>query len=126
MNRSLAKNDRDFLREKVLRDIADRVQPFNKSLVAKQELQSYLKALAKQYPGKGISDVTSRYSFKKTCCLLEQTGGAHLRYNATVKGKTVNLNIWVMRDRDLYLAMPRGDLIEEWKAQAAAESKKQR
>jgi hypothetical protein len=115
MNRSLVKNYRDFLRKKVLRDIADRVRPFNKSLVAKQELQSYLKALAKQYPGKGISEVTSRYSFKNICFLLEQLGGIHLRYNATVKGKTVNLNVWVMRDHELYLAMPRGELINEWK-----------
>lgn len=118
MNRILAKKDRDFLRKKILEDIREQVKPFNESLVAKQELQSYLKALAKQYPDKGISDTTSRYSYRKICLLLEQIGAVHLRYNATVKGKTVNFNVWVMRDHGLYLAMPRGQLINEWEAQA--------
>ena len=115
MNRSLAENERDFLRKKVLEDIADRVRPLYKGLIAKQELVSYLMSLSEQYPDKGISDSTSRYSYKKLCFLLIQFGAVQLRYNATVKGKTVNLNMWVMRDHEMYLAMPRGELIDEWK-----------
>ena len=126
MNRSLAKNERDFLRKKVLEDIESRARPFHKSLVAKQDLERYLISLSEQYPDMGISPSSARFSFKKLCVLLELEGGVHLRYNATVKGKTVNLNMWVIRDHELYLAQPRGDLIEEWKAQAAAEAKKQR
>lgn len=115
MNKGLVENGRIFLREKVLRDIEYEVWPFHQSLIAKKELDAYLNDLAKQFPDKCISANSSRYSYKKTCHLLEQTGGVHLRYNATVRGKTVNLNIWVMRDHELYLAMPRGELIDEWK-----------
>lgn len=107
--------DDDFLREKVLGDIADRVQPFHKSLVALKELETYLLTLAKKYPDRNVPVGTWR--LKELYFLLKQTGGVHLRYNATVKRKTVNLNMWVMRDHELYLAMPRGKLIKEWETQ---------
>lgn len=102
-----------FFRKKVIEDVNNLVQPFHKSLVALSELETYLKAMAKQYPDRDIPVATWR--LKELYLVLEQLGGVHLRYNATVKRKTVNLNMWVMRDHDLYLAMPRGELIREWK-----------
>jgi hypothetical protein len=111
-------NSNIFLRQKVTKDVTEKIWPFDKSLVVYMELESYLMALAKQHPDKDIPVATWR--LKELYRVLKQLGGIHLRYNATVKGKTVNLNVWVMRDHDLYLAMPRGQLINEWKAQAAA------
>jgi hypothetical protein len=121
----LDRNKHEFFRKKLIEDIDDRARPFHKDLVAKQELERYLISLSEQYPDMGISPSSARFSFKKLCVLLELEGGIHLKYNATVKGKTINLNIWVIRDHYLYLAQPRGDLIGEWKAQAAAEAKQQ-
>ena len=102
-----------FLRQRVIEDVNNKVQPFNKSLVSYSELDDYLFTLARQYPDKDIPVDTWR--LKELYLVLKELGGVHLRYNATVDKKTVGLNMWVMWDHDLYLAMPRGELINEWK-----------
>lgn len=112
MNKLISRNEA-FFREKVIKDVAGKVKPFQKSLVSYSELKEYLAALAKQFPDDDIPVDTWR--LKELYRVLRELGGVHLRYNATVERKTVNLNMWVLRDQEKYLAMPRGELINEWK-----------
>jgi hypothetical protein len=102
-----------FLRQKVAKDVNNKVQPFNKSLVSYSELDDYLFTLARQYPDKDIPVNTWRLN--ELYRVLKELGGVHLRYNATVDKKTVGLNMWIMYEQEKYLAMPRGELIREWK-----------